>query len=287
MTSRRLSASGPDRRRALGSPSARSLLMTIFGNNVLPRGDVWTGTVVDALSTLGVEEKTARQALARTAADGWLSGTRVGRRVRWSFTSAGRELFTRGAERIFSFGVDAPTWDGAWLVLFTSVPETRRQLRHRLRTRLAWAGFGSPAPGVWLAPGPNREIEAKEVLAELGLADTASSFVAQYGTIGEPRQLVAAAWDIAGLEASYEEFRAEFAGVQPRGDTATFVAHTRLVDHWRRFPFLDPGLPSGLLPPRWVGTRAAELFHSRHAAWRDRSQRFFDSVADSHGDARR
>ncbi|HEX6313189.1 MAG TPA: PaaX family transcriptional regulator C-terminal domain-containing protein [Acidimicrobiia bacterium] len=287
MTGRRLETSGPDRRRALGSPSARSLLMTIFGNNVLPRGEVWTGTVVGVLATLGIEEKTARQALARTAADGWLASTRIGRRVRWSFTAAGRELFTRGAERIFSFGAEAPSWDGSWLVLFTSVPETRRELRHRLRTRLAWAGFGSPAPGVWLSPDPNREVEAKEVLAELGLDDTASSFVAQYGTIGEPRQLVTAAWDIAGLEASYEAFRAQFAGAQPRRDEATFVAHTRLVDHWRRFPFLDPGLPSGLLPPGWAGTRAAELFHTRHAAWRDRAQRFFDAVAAAHGDERR
>jgi phenylacetic acid degradation operon negative regulatory protein len=253
--------------------------MTIFGNNALPREDVWTGTVVEALAPLGVEEKTARQALARTAADGWLVGTRVGRRVRWSFTSAGRDLFTRGAERIFSFGVDRPRRDGSWLVLFASVPETRRELRPRLRTRLAWAGFGSPAPGVWLSPNPDREVESKEVLAELGLAAGASSFIARYGSIGEPGQLVSAAWDIAALAAEYEAFRGEFARLHPRTDEATFVAHTRLVDHWRRFPFLDPGLPPSLLPKGWIGARAAELFHSRHASWRERAQRCFDAIA--------
>ncbi len=161
--------------------------MTIFGNNTLPRGGtVWTGAVVDALATLGVEEKTARQALARTAADGWLTRSRTGRRVRWTFTPAGHELFTRGAERIFSFGRAAPEWDGSWLVLFTSVPESRREVRHRLRTRLAWAGFGSPAPGVWLTPDPSREAEAKDVLGELGLDDQASSFVARYGDDRRP-----------------------------------------------------------------------------------------------------
>ncbi len=278
-----MTTSSSDRRRALGGPSARSLLMTIFGNNALPRGGaVWTGAVVDALAALGVEEKTARQALARTAADGWLTRSRTGRRVRWTFTPAGHELFTRGAERIFSFGRAAPEWDGSWLVLFASVPESRREVRHRLRTRLAWAGFGSPAPGVWLTPDPSREAEAKDVLGELGLDDQASSFVARYGTIGDQRAIVVAAWDVPSLRAHYDEFLEEFTGVAPTDDESAFVAHTRLVDRWRRFPFVDPGLPPGLLTEGWSGTRAAELFHTRHASWYERAQSWFDAMAVRH-----
>jgi phenylacetic acid degradation operon negative regulatory protein len=278
-----MGAAASDRRRALAGPSARSLLMTIFGNNVLPGdGAVWTGTAVDALATLGVEEKTARQALSRIAANGWLRRERRGRRVRWTFTSAGHELFARGAERIFSFGGPEREWDGWWLVLFTSVPESRRELRHRLRTRLAWAGFGSPSPGVWLAPDPAREAEAKEVLAGLGLAEQASSFVARYGTIGDQRAIVAAAWDIDALQARYDAFLHEFSGSPPRSDEAAFVAHTRLVDRWRHFPFVDPGLPKGLLPPAWSGARAAALFADRHGAWRDRAQAWFETTAARH-----
>ena len=40
-----------------------------------------------------------------------------------------------------------------------------------------------------------------------------------------------------------------------------------LVHAWRRFPALDPALPRELLPPRWTGTRAAELFPDRHERW--------------------
>ena len=277
-----MSTSG-DRRRALGGPSARSLLMTIFGNNVLSRGGaIWTGTAVEVLATLGVEEKTARQALSRIAADGWLRRDRQGRRVRWIFTPAGHELFTRGAARIFSFGASSHEWDGWWLVLFTSVPESRRGQRHRLRTRLAWAGFGSPAPGVWLTPDPSREGEAKEVLAELGLDAQASSFVARYGTIGDQPSIVASAWDVAALQTRYDDFLDEFARVEPASVEAAFVAHTRLVDRWRHFPFVDPGLPSGLLPSAWSGARAAALFHARHAAWRDDAQAWFDTTAAGH-----
>ena len=52
-----------------GYPSARSLLLTVLGEFVHARGGrVWTGTLVDALGALGVEQKSARQALARAAA---------------------------------------------------------------------------------------------------------------------------------------------------------------------------------------------------------------------------
>jgi phenylacetic acid degradation operon negative regulatory protein len=251
--------------------------MTVFGNNVLSRdGSVWTATIVSALAEFGIEEKTARQALARTAADGWLESERHGRRVRWAFTDAGRHLFVRGRDRIFSFGREVAAWDGSWLLLFTSVPEARREVRHRLRTRLAWAGFGSLGQGVWVTPDPSREAEAKDVLSELDLVGSASSFIAHYGTIGEQTALVGQAWDVAELAARYDAFIEELGATRPGTDAEAFAAHTRLVHQWRRFPFLDPGLPPGLLPVSWSGTRASELFHARHDEWRAPSQRWFD-----------
>ena len=97
------------RRREMSTFSARSLLMTLLGEYVLPgERSPWTSTIVEALNTDGVEEKAARQALARTAADGWITSERDGRRVRWTLTHEGRQLLTEGAERIFSFGRTTP-----------------------------------------------------------------------------------------------------------------------------------------------------------------------------------
>jgi phenylacetic acid degradation operon negative regulatory protein len=50
------------------------------------------------------------------------------------------------------------------------------------------------------------------------------------------------------------------------------LAQVRLVHEWRRFPFLDPQLPAELLPPQWIGARAASVFHERHTAWHDSAQ---------------
>ncbi|MEJ8277784.1 PaaX family transcriptional regulator C-terminal domain-containing protein [Pseudonocardia spirodelae] len=274
---------GPDgsalRRRELGQTSARSLLLTVLGEFVLPAGEpVWTRALLDVLGSLGVEAKSARQALARTAAEGLLSSDRDGRRVRWSLTPDGARLLSDGAARIYGFGRPAAEWDGRWLVLLASVPESRRRLRHRLRTRLAWAGLGSPAPGVWVSPDPGKESRVAAVLDELDLGAAGYSFVGHYGGIGRPADVVAQAWDLDVVERAYSEFLDEFgpaltadapaadAPAAPAAD-AVLARQVRLVHAWRRFPFLDPELPAELLPPAWAGSRAAQRYTTLYGRW--------------------
>ena len=256
------------RRRELGATSARSLLLTVLGEFVLPRPEpVWTQTLIDVLAELGVEQKSARQALARTAAEGLLASDRSGRRVRWSLSTSGRKLLTDGAARIYGFGTRTTAWDGRWLVLLVSVPESRRQLRHRLRTRLAWAGLGSPTPGVWVTPDPAKQDEVARVIADLELTAVTSSFVGPFGAIGAERDVVAQAWDLAGIEGAYADFLATFGSAAPATPSEVMTAQIHLVHAWRRFPFLDPSLPGELLPAGWAGARAAALFGTLHARW--------------------
>jgi phenylacetic acid degradation operon negative regulatory protein len=256
------------RRREVRHTSARSLLMTVLGEFVLPRGrPVWTWVLVDTLAGFGITEKSARQALARAAAEGLLVSERVGRRTRWELTPAAHRLLSEGARRIYEFGRGERPWDGRWLLLLISVPEAKRDLRHRLRTRLSWAGFGSPEAGVWISPHLGREGEALDVVKELGLADCAMSFTAAFGLIGGQDAMVSRAWDLTGLEDRYGAFLADFGGLEPAGPAETLHAQTRLVHEWRRFPFLDPQLPRALLPANWSGSTAAALFRRKHAQW--------------------
>ncbi len=276
-----LDAAAIRRRRELRQPSARSLLLTVLGEYVLPGGEAaWTSTLVRVLALLGVAEKTARQALARTAAEGWISSRRHGRLAQWELTEAGRRLLTEGAHRIYTFGQEGQEWDGRWLVLLTSpTPQTGRDDRQRVRTQLTWAGFGALPGGVWVCPDPRREQEASRILDEAGLAGKAMSFIASYGAIGTPADVVALAWDLQAVEARYEQFIGTFAPLRPAGDAQTLTAQTLLVHEWRRFPFLDPRLPSDLLPPGWLGAEAAGLFAARHARWRESAGRCWASLS--------
>jgi phenylacetic acid degradation operon negative regulatory protein len=208
----------------------------------------------------------------RTADSGWIAATRVGRETRWSLTDAGTRLLKEGTDRIYGFASDARAWDGRWLVLTVGIPENERQLRHRLRTRLGWAGLGSVNGTTWVTPRVDREHEAQRVLDQLGLSAGSWSFVAEAGVIGDARSLARSAWDLDAIEARYEAFLELVSRRRPRTDLQALVAQVRLVQEWRRFPLLDPGLPRELLPPRWSGNRAAAVFRERHAAWAPRAQ---------------
>jgi phenylacetic acid degradation operon negative regulatory protein len=260
-----VTASAPtmSRRHAAGAGSARGLLFTVLGEFVLPAGETaWTSTFIDVLGRLGVEEKATRQALMRTAADGWLASERVGRRTMWRLTPAAERLLIDGTERIYGFTGSAADWDGRWLIVLARAPESERPTRHRLRTRLSWTGLGSPAPGVWISPHADRLAEVERALGETGV-DDAQVFVGTAG-YGDRPAMVRLAWDLPEIEQRYEQFIARFAG-RTRPDPLT--ATIDLVHAWRRFPWIDPVLPAELLPAPWSGGAAATLFARLHGRW--------------------
>lgn len=266
------------RRHAIGSASARSLLLTVLGEFALPRGEpVWTGAVLDSLGMLEVEERASRQALARARTEGLLDSQRHGRRTAWVLTDRGSDLLREGTTRIYGFMREPRDWDGRWLVLTVSIPETQRKLRHRLRTQLTWLGLGTPASGLWLTPDADVADEVRRVVAELEL-EHSFAWIGPTAEIGDEVRLVEAAWDLAGVEKHYLRFLDEFEGRHAGSAEEAFVAQVQLVQEWRRFPFLDPDLPRELLDHDWPGLRAASLFHERHAQWHRQAQRVWDGL---------
>lgn len=253
------------RRYAAGTGGVRGLLITVLGDYVRPAGQpAPTSAFIDALGRLGVEEMACRQALIRASADGWLIQKREGRYTWWELSPAFEQFLNLGTERIFGFTASQPEWDRRWLVVLARVPESNRAGRHLLRTRLRWAGFGNPAPGVWISTRTDRVKEAEFVLGEAGAHEDGQIFLSEYVAGGELSTLVRQAWDLDEVEREYEAFLTEFA--RPPSDDP-LVRVTRLVHAWRRLALIDPALPQELLPSKWIGARAAKLFHRQHARW--------------------
>src|ERR1700754_2201867 len=200
------------RRRSVGAPAARSTLLTVLGEYLLPRPDgAWQEALIGSLRLLGFTPSAARQAVVRSARESWLEGERVGRRSRMRLTASSAELLRDGARRIYGFGGPV-AWDGRWLLLVLRVPEQRRELRHRLTTQLAWSGFGSLGGGLWITPHVDREaLVQAEAPAQL------LSFRAEPGGFGDTAQVIAEAWDLPVLREHYTQFLADFSGVRPRG----------------------------------------------------------------------
>lgn len=265
------------RQRSVGTPAARALLLTVMGEYLLANdGQAWLESLVAALGTLGYSEHAARQAVARSSRDGWLTAERRGRRARMLLSERGRALLESGAARIYSFG-QPWQWDGRWLIVMLRVPEQQRAVRHQLRSRLAWTGLGSLRGGVWLTPHVERESELAAAIAQEPHADV-RSFVATLGAMGDPRQLVAEAWGLDEVRSQYQTFIDDFARVRPSSPEAYFRQQTLLVHAWRGFPFLDPDLPESLLPIDWPRARAHELFADRHERWSAPARAYFDQI---------
>ncbi len=267
----------PLRRRSVGAPAARSVLLTLLGEFVLPTPKgVWQETLINALCTLDFKTQAARQALARSVTAGWLRTERHGRRSRVELTEETATMLSTGAERIYGFG-EPWGWEGRWLLVVLRVPEERREIRHQVRTRLAWAGFGSLGGGLWITPHVEREDELQDMAGDDSVAELLS-FRAELGTIGDPHRVIADAWDLAAVDEAYRAFVSQFGRLRPRTPEAMFRAQTLLVHEWRKFPFLDPDLPPEVLPSRWPRSRAHDVFQERHALWHAPAQDHFRSL---------
>lgn len=270
------------RRRADGGPSARALLISVIGQWVLP-GDapIWNATLVGALEALGVEERAARQAINRTASDGWLEGESVGRYTRWRITPTGRRLLDTAWARLRrSLFRDQP-WDGHFLLLVLTGAAPDRATRERLATRLDFEGFGTLGPGVWISADRQATDGVEALLETFELPGPPLVFDSETVDGAEtPAEVVAMAWDLESARVAHEAFLDAFDGVEPVDDREAFALTTRLSHEWRHLLSVDPALPPELLPADWPGRRTAELFQRLRAEWATAAAAFYTRLAE-------
>ncbi|MFD5825281.1 PaaX family transcriptional regulator C-terminal domain-containing protein [Lentzea sp. NPDC060358] len=263
-----MTAASPDvpalpRLQSGGSP--QHLLLTLLGDYWYgQRAPLPSAALVALLGEFGITGISARATLSRLSRRGLLELSRVGRHTYYALSDRAARVLEDGLRQIVAFGASEEPWPGTWTVAVFSVPEDQRDLRHALRTRLSWLGFASLFDGVWVSPH-DRVTEITSVLAELGIDSAAvlRAEVADGSPLGgDPLN----AWDLDALRARYDALIDEYSAVRARlaaglvGTAEALVVRTALMDAWNRFPGLDPGLPSALLPQPWPRARARALF---------------------------
>ncbi|MGY1641848.1 PaaX family transcriptional regulator C-terminal domain-containing protein [Geodermatophilus sp. SYSU D00703] len=243
----------------------RQLIVSLYGLYARERGG-WlsVAAVVRLMADLGVEEAAVRSSVSRLKRRGVLDARRQGEIAGYALTPEALEVLAEGDARIF--GRRRAREEDGWLLVVFSVPESERGRRHRLRSELTRLGFGTVAPGVWIAPGHLGE-EVREVLRRRGLAGYVETFAQARVSAAEARAGVARWWDLDTLHERYAGFLdrhtpalARSAADRPLDPARAFADHVRLVTDWRVLPYADPGLPLELLPGDWNGARAADLF---------------------------
>src|SRR5271167_4477720 len=88
---------------------AGSLIVTVFGDSIMPRGGaVALGSLIHLAAPFGLNERLVRTATARLAHEGWVEARRVGKRSEYRLTDGGRERFADATERIY--GAPQASW---------------------------------------------------------------------------------------------------------------------------------------------------------------------------------
>jgi phenylacetic acid degradation operon negative regulatory protein len=264
---------------------ARSMLFTLFGDYVRHYGGtVWVGSLIGLMAELGFSAPAVRAAVSRMARQGWLAPLRSGRASYYALTPRGQARIDEAAHRIFKLHPD--DWDGRWRVLVVGGP-VPRAAREALRRELAWMGFARLSGSVYLAPTDLRAglavLEARYGSAgRLALDLLTGEHVAG----ADDREWAARHWDLPAIDRAYarflDEWRPRLASLRERAragalsDAACFVEKTQLVHAFRKFLFVDPGLPRELLPTPWAGTEARAVFSGAYHLLSEGALRVFE-----------
>lgn len=272
--------------------NTQSMIFTIYGDYIRNYGSkIWIGSLIRLLKEFGHNEQGVRVAVSRMVKQGWIQSEKQGNKSYYFLTDRGVQRMDEAANRIYKMKPNE--WDGKWRILMYTIPEDKRQLRDDLRKELLWSGFGSFSSGCWISPN-DLEKQINRLIEKYDIEEYVDFFISEYKGPKENQSLVEKSWQLEEIENKYEEFIEKYSkqfivhqSIISRGemsDADCFVERTNLVHEYRKFLFIDPGLPKELLPSKWNGNHAALLFSQYYQVLAEPASRFFESVFQENND---
>lgn len=265
--------------------SARSVLVTVFGDAVVPAGgEIWLGDLIDLCAPFGFNHRLVRTSLSRLTAEGWFATERVGRRSRYRLAPTATEEFADAEGRIYHLGTTP--WDGRWTFALLDGGRLDRTERDALRTSLRWQGFAQLSPGIVAVPRTAPEV-VHRFARRLGIAAPVPVVV---GELTDLAALVEDGWtttsfDLDAPRRHYDDvlrYRPVVGGPDTAAELdgpAAFLLRTMVVHDLRRARLSDPELPGALLPADWPARAAFAFAAATYRALGPASDRWLDEVA--------
>jgi phenylacetic acid degradation operon negative regulatory protein len=245
-----------------------SIVITVFGDAIVPRGgSVWLGTLLEFFEVLAIDSGVVRTAMSRLATDGWLERSKAGRNSFYRLADKGRLTFDAAVKHVYN--PQSPDWTGRFELLLIANAGDRDASREALQE----AGFGSPLPGVWVAPSgvPVPKVAAAAIRLEVSAEDDSG------------RRLLSESWPLDRTADAYQKFIKTFEplrgwiGRRERlSDTDAFTARILMIHQYRRVVLHDPLLPGTLLPAHWPGTAARQLCREIYRGLLPASEQWLD-----------
>lgn len=269
-----------------------SLIATLFGDVVEPHGgEISLGSLIRLAAPLGPNERLVRTSVYRLTQDGWIEGTKLGRRSFYRLTDRARARVSGHDRRVYY--ARKQKWNGYWRLLFTGTQGIDGEQRAELRKRLLWLGFGIIAPNVYGHPTAPLE-PVWELFSELGVSDRvvvmkAANYDELHGLSN--REMVRQCFKIDDLEQEYQAFIQRY---QPLAEAlksgkpgsgsdpeSCFILRIMLIHQYRHILLRDPDLPPPLLPDHWAGHQAQQLCAVIYRAIESAAEAYILSICEN------
>ncbi len=252
--------------------NAGSLIISVFGDAVLPRGGrIGLGSLIQLLTPLGVSDRLIRTSIFRLVKEEWMYSEAIGRRADYMLTPAGLRRFEESARQIYA--AESPAWDHRWRLIL-SVGELDTKQRERLKRALFWQGFGAIGTDCFVHPSADL-VTVMDALTTEGMGDLLKHLMPLTSEMSDTEKkesetdtdLVKRAWNLGQLGSAYAQFVKQYQPMLKQlqsanthaSDESQFLLRTLLIHDYRRLLLRDPELPKVLLPQDWSGQEARHL----------------------------
>ena len=240
-------------------PRAKSLVVTVFGDAIVPLGgEIWLSELIDLMAPFGLSERAVRTAVFRLVQDGLLVSRQIGRKSLYALSETGVAQFDAASKRIYA--LRETEWSGQWTQAWIS-PHLSRTAREDCAVTLSTLDFAPHGELLWMRPGDH--IDAARNAVEGSTHAGGIEFMLAQG--GPAREWMVHAWPLVALDRDYQAFNrlaVEIGDLSEQQGRVTapelFVLRILLVHEYRRIVLRDPMLPTVMLPTGWAGIEATK-----------------------------
>lgn len=255
-----------------GKPRVWSIIITLFGDSIVPRGGVISlGSIQEIFSHMRFEENAVRTAMSRLTKEGWLERMKNGRQSFYKLGPLGVEQFESATRRIYA--CKAETWNQKLDLVIMKSPDAKS--REKLKKQMLSLGFGSPTPNVFIKPSLNETVFPQEHMIAHVKCSSADEILL--------KSLIGESWQWDGLKAGYADILKTYKPVLDgvaKSDSIegmdALVLRTLLIHDWRRLVLKDVELPGNLKPEKCAGDEARNVISKLYKNLLDMSEKQLD-----------
>jgi len=156
-----------------------------------------------------------------------------------------------------SFRYLKETWDKKLRIISYEIPESKRELRDRLRREMQGWGLGPWHRSFWLTPHPVMDA-LHDLVDGKAEAQYCQAFESEH-VFGDKATLIEKVWGKSSLDKKYRELFKKWHSILS-GDGEKTSKFANVLKEYVSLLREDPGLPKELIGEGWIGFEAMNIF---------------------------